>query len=126
MYSKCLALLGCCAAILFSGCGGGDVGGNVGKVSVSAAYAGAESGDYMACISALENGLNVNKGDNDGKTLLHHATIGNQAKIVTNLIEDYKADVNVKDKSGKTPLAYAQESQNEGIASVLRTAGAKE
>jgi ankyrin repeat protein len=115
-----------CVLIVAVGCGGGDIGGSAGKVNISSAYAGAEGGDYMACVSALENGLSINKGDSDGKTLLHHAVIGNQEKIVMNLIEDYKADVNAKDKSGKTPLAYAAQAQNERIAAVLRTAGAKE
>lgn len=119
-------VIACCLLFAIAGCGPSDVSGEVGKVDVPAAYTGAETGDYMACVSALENGLDVNKGASDGKTLLHHAVIGNQEKIVTNLIEQYRADVNVKDKSGLTPLAYAVQAGNERIAGILRTAGAKE
>jgi len=124
--SKSVLAVVSCVLVAFAGCKGSDVGGDVGTVNIAAAYTAAETGDYMACVTALENGLNVNKGDADGKTLLHHAVIGGQEKIVTNLIEQYKADVNVKDKAGATPLAAAVQAQNDRIAAILRTAGAKE
>ena len=102
-----------------------SVGGTVGKVDIQAAYKGAETGDYSAVTTALENGLDVNKGDSDGKTLLHHAVIGNQTQIVMDLIEQYKADPNVKDKSGHTPLQYAIQAGNQRIAQMLQTEGAE-
>ena len=97
-----------------------------GNNDINAAYSGAENGEFDPIIEALDNGLKVDQPDKDGLTLLHHAVLGNQDKMVMKLIEEYKANVNVKDKEGATPLTYAKDEQNEAIVSILTTAGAKE
>ena len=125
MYRRfsCILLFG--LSILCCSCTNTTIG-TVGAVDLNAAYPAAESGDYTAVMSALENGLKVDQPDKEGKTLLHYAVLGDQQKLAIRLIEEYKANVNIKDKDGNSPLAYAKQYQNDVLYSVLQTAGATE
>lgn len=55
----------------------------------------------------LKHKINPNTVDENGQTLMHEAMIKKNMEIAA-LLKKYKADVNYKDKFGKSPLFYAQ------------------
>ena len=60
-----------------------------------------------------------------GWTALHSAAFLNLKEIVQLLLAK-KADVNIKDDDGKTPLTIATENGHKEVADQLRKVGAKE
>ena len=60
----------------------------------------------------------------DSNTLLQQAATRGHADIVKLLI-DYGAEIEVSDKNGKTPLYLAEESGNEEVVQILKSAKAK-
>ena len=66
----------------------------------------AEAGKTSEVITAVKHGFDVNKPDENGQTLLHHAVIGKQAALVELLLEDCRANKNIKDKDGYLPIEY--------------------
>lgn len=110
------------------GCGGPsttelatDAQGN--PLTADDVYSAAEKGDIDTIIVALENGtLDVNSQDAQGRTLLHHAVMGNQLDMVYSLIEEYQADPSVADKDSRTPLDYAVDAGDPSLITMLERA----
>lgn len=73
----------------------------------------------QAALALIENGANVRSIDDEGQTALHHASEKGLIGIVSLLLEK-RADVNVRDHVGRTPLQYAT---NEEVISLLRQNG---
>ncbi len=69
---------------------------------------------YVACVNGdstkvkqlIKYGVNLNKRDSSGRTLLHDASIRNHFDIIKTLVQN-GANVYVKDSRGRTPLMYA-------------------
>jgi hypothetical protein len=59
----------------------------------------------------------------DGTSLLHMAIWYNKPDVVKALIEQYNADVNLKDKEGDTPLKYAQHQKFTSLAKYIKSKG---
>ena len=55
----------------------------------------------------LKFGINPNTEDKNSQTLLHEAVKVNYYDV-TRLLKKYNADLNYKDKMGKTPIFYAK------------------
>lgn len=62
----------------------------------------------------------------DGRTPLHHATMGNSNPEVLQVLIDAGADVNAQDVYGYTPLDLAKSNKNPEISKLLISCGAKE
>jgi len=71
----------------------------------------------------IEAGGVLDAIDNEGKTALIHHTINNDIGAVRHLIRA-KADLNIKDNSGKTALRYALVDGRREIADLLKKSGA--
>lgn len=70
-----------------------------------------------SAISFQANNL-INAQDFSGKTLLHYVVLLGRVSSIPALLAK-NADPNISDKSGKTPLLYALEAQNQQILSLL-------
>lgn len=67
----------------------------------------------------LENGADVNaQEDVDEKTVLHQASVLESVKIVEYLLSQ-RADINLRDDLGKTPVQYAALHENMNVLEVL-------
>jgi len=98
--------------------------GNVPTSGAKSIYVSAETGDVDALRDALGKGeFDVNKPDDEGMTLLHHAALGNQLEVVEMLLNDYSAKANLTDGQGRTPLDIADEMRNDDVAIVLEDEG---
>lgn len=64
----------------------------------------------------LDQWVNVDTQDNMGKTALHLAAEKGLTDITKLLIEDYEADVNIKDSKGQTPIQAAKLAITQNIA----------
>ncbi|XP_011860448.1 PREDICTED: ankyrin-2-like [Vollenhovia emeryi] len=71
----------------------------------------------------INQGVNVNVIDQDGRTPLHYAAKKHNEDIANALIKA-GADINIKDQDGRTPLHWAAIERNEGVANALIKAGA--
>lgn len=79
--------------------------------------------DFARVRDLLARGADPNVRDDDQRTPLHQAVLGNSAGLVGLLIES-GADVNAKDDQGFTPLHFAAQEYAPVIASVLVGKGA--
>lgn len=68
--------------------------------------------------------INVNKLDESGLSLLHWAADRGSLEIVKYLIESLKADVNLRDGNGQTPLHFAVSCEYSNVENYLIEAGA--
>ena len=82
---------------------GGPKAATTGEASI---YKLAEEGKSSEVIPAIKRGFEVDKPDENGQTLLHHAVIGNQVTLVELLLEDCRANKSLKDKDGYLPIDY--------------------
>jgi ankyrin repeat protein len=70
---------------------------------------------HQACVQVnaeavrflLENGIEVNRQDNNGDTPLHIAAISTDSPSIIGLLVEYGADTEIKDCMGLTPLLFA-------------------
>lgn len=76
--------------------------------------------DYAAC---LEAGSDLNARDENGYTVLHHATVITDTAVVTLLLEA-GADPGVRSYDDHTPLHFALRHRNNAVAAILVRAGA--
>jgi ankyrin repeat protein len=67
--------------------------------------------DYPDSLSyLLKKGINPNSINDEEQTLLHIASIDGNQKLA-DLLLDYKAEKNFKDKKGKSPVFYSKDSE---------------
>jgi ankyrin repeat protein len=79
--------------------------------------------DFVQVRELLAQGANPNVPDDDMRTPLHQAVLGNSVGLVGLLIEA-GADVNAKDTQGFTPLHYAAQEYLPEITRILIGKGA--
>lgn len=83
-----------------------------------------ESGNPALVTLLLDNGMDVNVRDKDGRTPIYWAILNQRVEAVK-LLLTRKADLTVADRTGQTPLACAKEASNQAIIKLLTDAGAK-
>ncbi|MDE2874583.1 MAG: ankyrin repeat domain-containing protein [Gemmatimonadota bacterium] len=76
--------------------------------------------DYATCVEA---GTDLNARDENGHTVLHHATLNTDTAIVHLLLEE-GADPSVASYDNRTPLHFALRRRNNAVAAILVRAGA--
>lgn len=97
-------------------------GSGVNTTGTSSIYVQAEDeGKTGEVCAAVRNGFDVNKPDENGQTLLHHAVLGNNRSLVESLIEELRAKKNIKDKDGNT--AFDLTEPNSEIAKLFSNDG---
>jgi ankyrin repeat protein len=79
--------------------------------------------DFVRVRALLARGANPNVRDEDGRTPLHQAVLGNSVGLVGLLIES-GADVNARDRQGFSPLHFAAQEHAPAIARILVGKGA--
>jgi len=67
----------------------------------------AYNGQLDTIKTAIRDGVNVNAQDDYGWTAIRYAVRNNQAEAALLLCTEYKADINLPSKSGRTPLMSA-------------------
>ena len=82
-----------------------------------------KAGDSKRVKHYLDEGIDPNKQDPEGKTFLMIAVEENQYYVVTTLLE-YGGDPEIKDKRGMTSLMAAAQNGNRRIIKALLDAGA--
>jgi uncharacterized protein len=85
----------------------------------------AASGNIAAMRTLVNDGVNLDETDKEGKTALMYAAEGGHVDVVKFLIEN-RANPNLKAKNGKTAMMYASDKGNTQIVQILKNAGAKE
>ncbi len=80
----------------------------------------ATSDDYAAC---LEAGTDLGARDENGYTVLHHATVITDTAVVTLLVAS-GADPSARSFDDHTPLHFALRHRNNAVAAILVRAGA--
>lgn len=78
----------------------------------------AEKGDIESVVKLLDEGVDINVTDSNGRTAVMAATNNNQVEMVKNLIEK-GADINIRDNNLNNVLLYAGA---EGISEVVKLA----
>ena len=109
MFSAVLTL----ALLFLVSCGGAKVE-TEGESSI---YMKAKEGQAEMVSAAIRDGFDVNRQDENGQTLLHHAVSGNQAQLVEILCEKFHANPRIQDKDGYTPVDLTE--QNSPIDVIL-------
>eukprot|EP00494_Astrolonche_serrata_P002261 UN02267 len=82
----------------------------------------ASKGYLKGCSLILKSGFDCNEGDYDGRRALHLAASEGNAEVVKYLIEE-KADVNVQDRWGGTPLQDASHHGHTEVVDLLKANG---
>ena len=74
----------------------------------------------------LNAGINVNLQDKDGDTFIMSVACDDwNETLVEKIVNDYGADIHIKNKDGKTALDKAVEYKNTKMEEFLRSKGAK-
>ncbi len=71
-------------------------------------YKIAETGTPESLRAELVKGFDINRADENGMTILHHAALGDNADVIEMLTEEYQANATIKDNQGRTPLDLAR------------------
>ena len=109
------------AALLLTGCGGGNGASQQGdRPQPDAFVAAAGSGDAATVGRAISAGIDVDARDGAGRTAVTAAALGEHADVVR-LLVDAGADVNVQDNDRNNALLVCGETGNvEVLREVLR------
>lgn len=99
------------------GCGGGGQVATTGDESI---YAMAAAGDSNSVAAAIRSGFDVNRPDENGMTVLHHAVRNNQTGLAETLIEDFRASPTLPDAQGQTAIDYARAAGNGYMLNILQ------
>lgn len=91
--------------------------------ALSVAVDAASEGDVETIRRIVQQGLDVNQGDYDGRTMLHLAAAEGNVKVARLLIEE-GADVSVVDRWNQSPLHDAVSSEHQQVAQLLGAHGA--
>jgi ankyrin repeat protein len=75
--------------------------------------------NYDAIVVLLENGLDIDARNTDGRTSLMLAALSGDEKLTEYLLEN-GADIMVKDKSGQTAVDLSKKSRNEKCIALLQ------
>lgn len=84
----------------------------------------AESGDIPGLQTSLDEQVDIDSRDADGRTALMLATLHGQINAVELLLE-HGADPNIADEHGTTPLRAAVDSNQSAIIAALKRVGAR-
>ena len=84
----------------------------------------AESGDIPGLQTSLNEQVDIDSRDADGRTALMLATLHGQINAVELLLE-HGADPNIADEHGTTPLRAAVDSNQSAIIAALKHVGAR-
>ena len=84
----------------------------------------ASEGDIEEVKRVLHQGLDVNTGDYDARTMLHLSAAEGNVKVVHALLQE-GADVNVTDRWGQVPLHDATQGNHTQVIDLLASAGAE-
>jgi len=85
----------------------------------------AASGNITALRTLVNDGVNLDETDREGKTALMYASEGGHVEVVKFLIEN-RANPNLKAKNGKTAMMFASDRGHTEIVQILKNAGEKE
>lgn len=83
----------------------------------------ADKGDIERIRLLAENGVDVGRGDYDGRTPLHLAACSGQTSVLEFLLKQQSVVLNAVDRFGGTPYADALRHDNRGAAALLEQAG---
>jgi len=90
--------------------------------SLSVMIEAAFEGDIHTVRRIVHQGLDVNTGDYDNRTMLHLASAEGNLKVVKSLLDE-GADVHVVDRWGQTPLLDAVRGEHHNVAQLLASYG---
>ena len=90
------------------------------KTGITAVMAAARHGRWSAVKSLVRKCARIESVDNDGRTALMHAILGNQPTMVRHLVEYYRADLSATDNSGETPISMAENLGFDTIVELLK------
>jgi len=87
-------------------------------------FQSALNGDSGEVQKLLENGVNVNNRDQEGRTALMYAAFNGHDKIIETLLK-YETDLNLRDNNGRTALMFAASGSSPNSVKLLLENGAK-
>lgn len=97
---------------------------NMGEMPLHLHHNACEVGHKEMVHWLVERGANVQGRTYDGSTPLHIASFQGCEELVNLLVETYKADVNLEDNRGRTPLHHACQARSPEIIRSLVARGA--
>lgn len=86
--------------------------------------AAASTGDVAALRQLVKEGADIDIGNYDRRTALHHASAEGLLLVVKCLVEELRADANIVDRWGGTPLDDALRCEHTSVVSYLKSRGA--
>ena len=94
------------------------------EVSQRALQFAAMEGDAETVGNLIARGLNIDAGDHDGRSSLHHAAYCNNEEVARILL-DKGADAHLRDVRNVTPLEVAIDLQHTAVAQLMIARGAR-
>ncbi|XP_067653211.1 serine/threonine-protein phosphatase 6 regulatory ankyrin repeat subunit B-like [Haliotis asinina] len=84
----------------------------------------AEYSTYGVFKLLLKGGANLSAVDNDGNSILHFASMGENEEIVKHILKLHVVDINCRGSKGMTPLLLAARQSTFGVFELLLDSGA--
>jgi len=100
-----------------------DVNAKHPKTGITAVMAAARMGRVSTVKSLVKKYAKIEAVDNEGRTALMHAILGNQPAMVKDLLDSFRADTSAKDSSSETPMSMAR---NLGLDAIIELLTAHE